>query len=425
MHGSRRRLEGTLAETYPQLPRTVTTIHSFALSLVNRWRRSLGSSRPYVIGDDAEDTLFGTQRSFDDILKSATALMQSPTVRSFVASTYPVILIDEFQDCHAQPLSLVQSMAGCATLLLAADEFQLLDTTVSGCPAVDWIRTLRGHGAADIVELTTCHRTTVQSILNATTALRHDAQLTGESIPIFACPAAGPAAYRMLEALVYAPPGTRCTGTCAVLTPSHDAWVHDVLTSCDKQLAKNRRSLVGWTIETSEQEAVDQLLTALDAADPVRHKDAWADPGTRDAALVRHAAEHVLRFARVRGLPTIPRGAVAYLAKRLLHVQRTRGRHSPKRIVTTIHGAKNREFDHVFILWPYKVRGDREMKLRLLYNAISRARRTVMLLVRGDAKRFAEDSVLRQLGDPKPAIPPKKKRTATAPRLSSRARRVP
>jgi DNA helicase IV len=49
----------------------------------------------------------------------------------------------------------------------------------------------------------------------------------------------------------------------------------------------------------------------------------------------------------------------------------------------TIQQAKNREFDGVVALWPYQVGGDAEQKRRLLYNAITRARRWCTVVVQG------------------------------------------
>ncbi len=48
-----------------------------------------------------------------------------------------------------------------------------------------------------------------------------------------------------------------------------------------------------------------------------------------------------------------------------------------------IHTAKNREFDGVIVLWPYKVGGTDDHKRRLLYNAITRAKKWVRVLVQG------------------------------------------
>jgi DNA helicase IV len=45
--------------------------------------------------------------------------------------------------------------------------------------------------------------------------------------------------------------------------------------------------------------------------------------------------------------------------------------------------AKNREFDGVVVLWPYAVGGDAEQKRRLLYNAVTRAKRWCLVLLQG------------------------------------------
>lgn len=55
---------------------------------------------------------------------------------------------------------------------------------------------------------------------------------------------------------------------------------------------------------------------------------------------------------------------------------------------TTIHQARNRDFDSVIAVWPLAVGGDAEGKRRLLYNALTRARRQAHVVVQdsdGDA----------------------------------------
>lgn len=47
----------------------------------------------------------------------------------------------------------------------------------------------------------------------------------------------------------------------------------------------------------------------------------------------------------------------------------------------SVHRAKNREFDHVVVLWPAATSGDREQKRRLLYNAVTRAKEECLVLV--------------------------------------------
>ena len=52
----------------------------------------------------------------------------------------------------------------------------------------------------------------------------------------------------------------------------------------------------------------------------------------------------------------------------------------------TIHQAKNREFHSVIALWPYEVVGTVERQRRLLYNAITRAKCRVLVVVQNPAR---------------------------------------
>lgn len=47
----------------------------------------------------------------------------------------------------------------------------------------------------------------------------------------------------------------------------------------------------------------------------------------------------------------------------------------------TVHGARNREFDNVVVLWPAAMKGDAEHKRRLVYNATTRAKSRCLVLV--------------------------------------------
>ena len=60
----------------------------------------------------------------------------------------------------------------------------------------------------------------------------------------------------------------------------------------------------------------------------------------------------------------------------------------------TVHGAKNREFDYVFVLWPFEIAGNDEYRRRLLYNAVTRARNDAVVIVQGGESRLEKDSVL-------------------------------
>jgi DNA helicase IV len=53
----------------------------------------------------------------------------------------------------------------------------------------------------------------------------------------------------------------------------------------------------------------------------------------------------------------------------------------------TINQAKNREFEGVIILWPFAVGGDLESQRRRLYNALTRAQKWAIVIVRTPPRR--------------------------------------
>lgn len=96
----------------------------------------------------------------------------------------------------------------------------------------------------------------------------------------------------------------------------------------------------------------------------------------------------------VQGRTTVNKVELAQAVERSAHAsQSSSWRGERGRVATTIHGAKNREFDYVAVLWPYEVSGDNEYQRRLLYNGITRAKRDAIVLVQG-AGRGASKSPL-------------------------------
>jgi superfamily I DNA/RNA helicase len=200
-----------------------------------------------------------------------------------------------------------------------------------------------------------------------------------------------------------------------VLSPSHDAWTRRVLQSIAKQAAAKNLGPFYWTEESTEGEECVELLNALGVNNPNERNLPWNGP-LNHSMLVVEVARRVDQIRRGRSLNEITRGSVAYVARRLIHGFRTRGDHRGKRIVTTVHGAKNREFDQVFLLWPFRLPPNIETQRRLLYNGLSRARVNAMLLMLGDDKRAATDPVLSLLGQAQPAFPRKAKTKAKGSR---------
>lgn len=414
MHGSRRRLHLKLLEICPTIPCSITTIDGFALSLLNRWRRSLGYAKPIQPVDDEtafSDTIFGTEAGFSHILVASTGLLRSKTVKAVTQESYPLVMIDEFQDCHGPLLDFVKALSICSTLIVAADDFQLLESSVNGCPAVEWMRTTDDGACPQCTQLTTCHRTSVQNILDAARCLRDNIRATGETIPVFCCSNHGPAAFKIVEALVYN--ARDWQGSTALICPSHDDFLQQVLDSCNRQLQKKNRSPISWFHECAAREERKQLHNCLGLTTQDSYTKGWTAPTGNLPPAAAQVVARTQRFSRLRGIQDIPHGVVAHHIDTVVHERRAYCGHSPKRIVTTVHGAKNREFDNVIILWPYTVPSDSEQKRRLLYNAITRSRQNCMLLVRGNLQRIQNDPVLSLLGPAKEAMPPRARKNSS------------
>ena len=422
MHGARRRLEHKLKDSCRNIPYSVATIDGFALSVVNRWRTALGHAKPVaaVPGDvDFADGVLGIEADFSRVVGSAARLLESPTVGGVIGATYPLILIDEFQDCHGPLLEFVAALSKHSSVLLAADDFQLLDSAVTGCPAVEWAQTQAVDGEVTIEKLTTCHRTSVAGILEAAHCLRENTAATERTVPVVCCPQHGPVAWKIIERLVCCPSSNRWTGTCALICPSHDPVLGKVLASCTNQLQKKNLAPIRWLEEHSAEEAQGHTAASLGLTTASRDSDnAWLVPSGPLDGIGSHVVTRVQRFARLRGINTIPHRLVARHADKVVHEQRAYWAPSSSRTVTTVHGAKNREFDNVFVLWTFKLPPNVDQQRRLLYNAVTRSKKNCMVLVLGDQNRALNDPVLALLGPPEPAFPA---RTKTRKRTTKKA----
>jgi len=402
MHGARRRLEMKLAEACPSIPRCLATIDSFALSIVNRWRTTLGHHNPVTATSadvDFVSTPFGIEAEFERILVQATELLRSRTIGSVIGATYPLILIDEFQDCHNALLDFVVALSMHSTLLLAADDFQSLHPADMGRQGIEWVKGLESNGKASIEELTVCHRTSSTALVQAARCLRDGNRSEEHTIPVVCCPNHGPAAWQIVKQLVFAPQHKRWMGTCAVICPSKVQFLRKVLESCATQLAKKRLRPIAWREEFTLEEERKQILGNLGLTEKAFESDSeWRTPTEDLDSLGSHVCDRVIRFCTLRGLSQIPEHLVARHADKAVHERRAYSAYSPRTVVTTVHGAKNREFDNVFVLWPYRIISDQDQQRRLLYNAVTRGRNNCMILVRGNVSRANNDPVLSLMG---------------------------
>jgi len=92
----------------------------------------------------------------------------------------------------------------------------------------------------------------------------------------------------------------------------------------------------------------------------------------------------VIRQRDMAGRESLGHKDLLAQTRRVVATQRAHAQRSENgRRALTVHQAKNREFDAVFVIWPYTVGQDDEGKRRLLYNAITRAKKWCVVVVQG------------------------------------------
>jgi hypothetical protein len=113
---------------------------------------------------------------------------------------------------------------------------------------------------------------------------------------------------------------------------------------------------------------------------------------TTDIRIGTSGAERALGrwVGRQRRLKDISKFSVRELRERMKRIiQQIRVRGGSRRLflALTVHQAKNQEFDNVIVLWPYEIAGGYEKERRLLYNAVTRARRRAIVIVQNNTSR--------------------------------------
>lgn len=370
MHGSRRRMDSQLRANSRLRGRyRCGTADSFAWSVVRRWRTL---ARRKTVEELAEE-------DYDKVCSLAGDLLTDTAVSSWVGRALPVLVVDEFQDCKGGQLAMVSALSGSSTCVLAADGFQDLEGTEANS-AVAWAR-----ANGEVENLRNVYRTSAFGLLKASRAVRE-----GRGVP------KNGSGFKVLGALNQNVGASfvskqlrwwwRC-GDIAVLTPvgpSRSAFVRGLLARVGEKPISNPPVgpyRVPW--EESQKEECDRFIEGLGLPD-----DPNAEVGCDESLFggvggpLRGLRYWIDRQRRVAGRTTFTTDEIRREAHRI-HQRSRAYRHVPDRGVRamTIHQAKNREFHSVIVLWPYEVKGTDERQRRLLYNAITRAKSRVLVVV--------------------------------------------
>jgi hypothetical protein len=313
---------------------------------------------------------------YDAYCDAAGSLLERSDVRGWVTASFPVVLVDEAQDIKPERLRMIRALAQSVALLVAADEFQCLDAALRPNPCITWL-----HGACEMQVLTKVHRTDVAALLTAAASIRSgSAPIPGKGFQILAAKGLPMAATFLANAIAW-----RRGGNVAVITPSLSGnFARDVVAyvgrqACGKQ--QNGPYTVRW--DRSEDHEVAALLEGFQLADTATLAETLAAL-TRlpPSGAARETVAWVRHQARAAGITSFGRAGIAeIIAERVVARRQRFGVDDADFAGMTVQQAKNREFEGVVVLWPFRVGGDAEHKRRLLYNAITRARRwcTVVL----------------------------------------------
>jgi len=369
MHGARRRLNETLRDVAGISGRfECMTVDSFAWRLLRRWR---GLAAALGVLPARED-------QYDAQCDGAGALLERPEVRGWAATSFPIIVVDEAQDLKPQRLRMIRALTESARTLIAADEFQCLDAALRPNPLIAWL-----HQAGRPELLTQVRRTRVPALLTAATAIRGGAAaVAGQGFQIMTAQGVPMAAAYLANAIAW-----RRGGKVAVITPSlRGNFARDVVQRvCQQACGKQGNGPYAIRWERSEGDEVAALIEGLNlgANSPMAETLAALGCLPRSGA-VRATGVWVRHQARAAGRTEFSRVEIEEIIARQVATRRQRyGADNYEFTSMTVQQAKNREFDGVFILWPYQVGGDAEHKRRLLYNAVTRAQRWCTIVVQG------------------------------------------
>lgn len=368
MHGSRRRLLERFAEhAETKRKSTSVTVDSFAAHVLHRWRAS-------VQGIPAA-------KQFDEVCDACGALLEQSHVARWVAATYPIVAIDEAQELKPCRLRIVKALAEHSEMFVAADEFQCLDEGIDTAPFMEWFH------SGDVQPLTVVRRTNRPGLLSAGIALRqNNAPVAGQGITIrHENPNQAPFAIgHVLNA-------ARGTPTAILVAPGGASqWAADMIPRWNAGLHTARQNippvLVAWESGTSEQAVAiaDQVCnpgntSCIELCSRLRNLQ-------NPPAWIRTALNAIDNARRVHGRNEWVKEAAIALFERKATAHRAFGHTSARGVpVMSIHGAKNRQFRNVIVLWGHGVPGTAERQRRLLYNAITRAEQQCTVFVRAQA----------------------------------------
>lgn len=362
MHGSRKRLSNKLSSVNTIKGRfDCLTVDSLAALVCRRWLTLLRALEL----QPAAETDYNTQ------CLNVSRLLQTAEVQIWFKLSYPFVIIDEAQDLCEIRTGLISSIANCTDVFLALDEFQCLNDELKPNPAVQWL-----HSQCTPTTLTTFHRTNDSDLLAAARAIREgQAPVSGGRFSFNATPGIPIAAAAVASAIAYGG-----TADIAIISPSLTGGFAQSIVERVITTACGKRKLGPYNIrwEQSDAAVIERLTTDIPISDNFTYAEVleyWRAK-SKESTICRSMSAWIVKQRQVNGVTGFSRlEIINKLEKIVIRHRQFSGNDERGFKAMTVHQAKNREFDGVIVLWPYTVAGDTDAKRRLLYNAVTRAKK--------------------------------------------------
>lgn len=365
MHGSRRRLDERLAGIATLSRRyDCSTLDSFAWRIVCRWEALL-----VHLGEEVPDV-----GAYERVCELASILIARSEVARWVAATFPLVVVDEAQDLTPNRLAIIQGLEPFVELLVASDEFQCLVEELRPNVACQWLAT-----AGNEMLLEQPRRTNDRHLLAAARAVRAaQAPVSAGKFKVVATPNAGMAGTWISNAISWNTAGNRV----AIITPTMGTFANQVRQWVESRTTKKQNGPHRVILEQSETERVRAMIDTLALPTHATLLEAHTLIATQPREIKVGFINHLDKQRRTRGQTVFSRAEMeATILQIYANQRRFAGHDGPGIRLMTVHGAKNREFDLVLVLWPAAIGGDEVQKRRLLYNAITRAKSQCLVLV--------------------------------------------
>jgi len=340
-----------------------------------------------------------SMNEFDAACFLAACLLAESPIAEWVAVANPVVIVDEAQDLDEHRFAMLRGLDAKCQTLAAADDFQCLDKIkITGVGnVIRWLRAAR-----EVVELSDVVRTSQSGLLQVARAIREGRGVLEQLGPPTGAPIEVRAAkgFRLREipakndGMVAWSIGfelKQMHGDVAILTADGG---HPLLRKALEKVHTTEFNLnrekgikfgpfpLAW--EIGDAERASKMIRALRLSETMSCQEAaLALSVLASEAEIVATMERVTRLRRIEGRLTISSAEVEALIRT---VTRDISRHGPRVSTTTamtIHAAKNQEFENVIVLWPHTTPGEPDQARRLLYNAITRARRHCSVVVVG------------------------------------------